>query len=166
MAPHAESPKADNGSFYADSSSAQPHTHANGHAKSKTPNILYIIADQMSAPFMKIHDPESKMQTPNIDRLAATGVVFDKAYCNAPLCAPSRFVMLSGQLPSKIGAFDNASPMSPDIPTFAHYLRRQGYETTLAGKVTQAARTLLHQRLTLQRCILSARSNITVLKID
>jgi choline-sulfatase len=130
MAPHAESPKTENGTYFGSTSSAQP----NGAAKSK-PNILYIIADQMSAPFMKLHDPESKMQTPNIDRLAETGVVFDKAYCNAPLCAPSRFVMLSGQLPSKIGAFDNASPMNSDIPTFAHYLRREGYETTLAGKV-------------------------------
>jgi choline-sulfatase len=131
MAPHAESAKTENGSFFDPTSTGLP----NDAPKSK-PNILFIIADQMSAPFLKIHDPESKVQTPNIDRLAESGVVFDKAYCNAPLCAPSRFVMLSGQLPSKIGAFDNASPMNSDIPTFAHYLRREGYETTLAGKVS------------------------------
>ena len=132
MAPHAESPKAENGAFFGAQANGQP---AFAEAAAEKPNILFIIADQLSAPFLKIHDPNSKIQTPNIDKLAETGVVFDKAYCNSPLCAPSRFVMLSGQLPSKIGSFDNASPMLSDTPTFAHYLRREGYETTLAGKV-------------------------------
>ncbi|KAJ9641012.1 hypothetical protein H2201_002247 [Coniosporium apollinis] len=93
------------------------------------------MADQMAAPVLKMHDPLSVVQTPNIDSLAAEGVVFDKAYCNAPLCAPSRFCMVTGQLPSKIGAYDNASLLGSDIPTYAHYLRREGYETTLAGKM-------------------------------
>ncbi|KAL1637887.1 hypothetical protein SLS56_000444 [Neofusicoccum ribis] len=99
------------------------------------PNILYIMADQMSAPLLKMHDPNSPIKTPHLDRLAETGVVFDSAYCNGPLCAPSRFVMVTGQLPHKIGAYDNASHLNADVPTFAHYLRREGYETTLAGKM-------------------------------
>jgi len=101
----------------------------------KKPNILYIMADQMAAPAMKMHDSKSPIKTPYIDALAREGVVFDNAYCNAPLCAPSRFCLVSGQLPHKIGANDNASQLSSEIPTYAHYLRRGGYETVLAGKM-------------------------------
>jgi hypothetical protein len=101
----------------------------------KRPNILYIMADQMAAPHLKMNDPESIIQTPHLDELARTGVVFSSAYCNSPLCAPSRFTMCTGQLPSKIGGYDNASVLGPEVPTYAHYLRREGYETVLAGKM-------------------------------
>jgi len=110
------------------------HADFNGTSNGK-PNILYIMADQMAAPALKIHDAKSPIKTPNIDRLAAGGVVFDNAYCNSPLCAPARFCLVSGQLPSRIGAYDNASTLASDIPTYAHYLRREGYETALAGKM-------------------------------
>jgi choline-sulfatase len=126
MAPHAESPK--------ETQQAFTHDVPNGSSWDR-PNILYIIADQLSAPLLRLHDPESPIQTPNIDQLGNSGVVFDQAYCPSPLCAPSRYCMISGQLPSKIGAYDNASSLSPDVPTFAHYLRREGYETTLSGKM-------------------------------
>lgn len=129
MAPHAESPKKELNGFF------PLPAEAFANDMQKKPNVLFIIADQLTAPLLKMHDPNSVIQTPNIDRLAESGVVFDKAYCNSPLCAPSRFCMITGQLPSKIGAYDNASPLNSDIPTFAHYLRREGYETTLAGKV-------------------------------
>ena len=101
----------------------------------KKPNILYIMADQMAAPLLRMNDPDSPIKTPNLDALASTGVVFGSAYCNSPLCAPSRFVMCTGQLPSKIGGYDNASVLRPEEPTYAHYLRREGYETVLAGKM-------------------------------
>jgi hypothetical protein len=101
----------------------------------KRPNILYIMADQMAAPMLKFNDPESVIKTPHLDELARTGVNFASAYCNSPLCAPSRFTMCSGQLPSKIGGYDNASILGPEVPTYAHYLRREGYETALAGKM-------------------------------
>lgn len=117
----------------------------------KKPNILYIMADQMAAPLLSLHDKNSPIKTPNLDRLAEGGVVFDSAYCNAPLCAPSRFVMVSGQLPSKIGAYDNAADLPADTPTYAHYLRREGYHTALAGKMHFCGPDQLHgyeQRLT------------------
>ncbi|PKY06691.1 choline-sulfatase [Aspergillus campestris IBT 28561] len=115
------------------------------------PNILYIMADQMAAPLLQFHDKSSPIKTPNLNRLAEEGVVFDSAYCNAPLCAPSRFVMVTGQLPSKIGAYDNASDLPADTPTYAHYLRREGYHTALAGKMHFCGPDQLHgyeQRLT------------------
>ncbi|KAL4808198.1 alkaline-phosphatase-like protein [Aspergillus unguis] len=117
----------------------------------KKPNILYIMADQMAAPLLAFHDKNSPIKTPNLDKLADTGVVFDSAYCNSPLCAPSRFVMVTGQLPSKIGAYDNAADLPADTPTYAHYLRREGYHTALAGKMHFCGPDQLHgyeQRLT------------------
>ena len=101
----------------------------------KKPNILYIMADQLAAPLLKMHDAESLIKTPNLDALAEKAVVFESAYTPSPLCAPSRMSMVSGQLPSKIGAFDNAAEIPASTPTYAHYLRAAGYETTLAGKM-------------------------------
>lgn len=101
----------------------------------KQPNILYIMADQMSAPHLKMYNPESQIKTPHLDKLAEKSVVFDSAYCPSPLCAPSRMSMISGQLPMKIGAYDNASQIPSDTLTYAHYLRMQGYLTALAGKM-------------------------------
>ena len=99
------------------------------------PNILYIMADQLAAPQLKIYNEKSQIKTPHLDKLAEKSVVFESAYCNSPLCAPSRMAMVTGQLPSKIGAYDNASPISEDTPTYAHYLRNAGYECVLGGKM-------------------------------
>jgi len=99
------------------------------------PNILYIMADQLAAPLLAMHNPKSQIKTPNLDKLAAQSVVFDSAYCNSPLCGPSRMAMITGQLVSRIGAYDNACAIGSDTPTYAHYLRQVGYETTLAGKM-------------------------------
>ncbi|KAH8730830.1 alkaline-phosphatase-like protein [Phaeosphaeriaceae sp. PMI808] len=109
--------------------------HQPSNGSSRRPNILYIMADQMAAPLLKMNDPTSVIKTPHLDELARTGVNFASAYCNSPLCAPSRFTMCTGQLPSKIGGYDNASILGPEVPTYAHYLRREGYETALAGKM-------------------------------
>ncbi|KAJ2973594.1 hypothetical protein NQ176_g6520 [Zarea fungicola] len=99
------------------------------------PNILYIMADQLAAPQLKIYNKDSQIKTPNLDRLAESSVQFDSAYCPSPLCAPSRMSMITGLLPMKIGAFDNASQINSEIPTYAHYLRINGYHTALAGKM-------------------------------
>lgn len=106
-----------------------------GNAHVKKPNILFILADQVSAPLLRIHNESSPIKTPHIDALAAKSAVFASAYCASPLCAPSRSSLVTGQLPTKIGAWDNASPLGCDVPTYAHYLRREGYETVLAGKM-------------------------------
>ncbi|KAL6920336.1 hypothetical protein FSST1_004362 [Fusarium sambucinum] len=99
------------------------------------PNILFIMADQLAAPQLKMYNPDSQIKTPNLDRLASTSVQFDSAYCPSPLCAPSRMSLISGQLPMKIGAYDNAAQIGSDVPTYAHYLRSKGYHTSLAGKM-------------------------------
>ena len=110
-------------------------TSTPGNASVKKPNILFILADQVSAPLLRIHNESSPIKTPHIDALAAKSAVFASAYCASPLCAPSRSSLVTGQLPTRISAWDNASPLGCDVPTYAHYLRREGYETVLAGKM-------------------------------
>lgn len=103
-------------------------------AANDRPDILFIQVDQLLAQSLACYgDPVAK--TPNLDRLAADGVVFETAYCNFPLCAPSRFSMASGLLPSRIGAYDNGNEFSSQVPTYAHFLRDLGYRTCLSGKM-------------------------------
>jgi choline-sulfatase len=98
------------------------------------PNILFIQVDQLTAASLRAYG-DTVCHAPNLDRLAETGTVFETAYCNFPLCAPSRFSMAAGQLCSTIGAYDNAAEMPASIPTYAHYLRAAGYQTALSGKM-------------------------------
>ncbi|MDW6001351.1 choline-sulfatase [Vibrio mangrovi] len=108
------------------------------------PNILFIMADQMTVNALAVYGNHKAAKTPNLDKIAEDGVVFDSAYCNSPLCAPSRYVLMTGQLPSIIGAYDNAADFPADIPTFAHYLRNQNYQTALSGKMHFCGPDQLH----------------------
>ncbi len=107
------------------------------------PNILLIMADQLAPQFLPCYG-HGVVKTPVLDKLASDGVTFDAAYTNSPLCAPSRFVMMSGRLPSKIAAWDNAVEFSSEVPTFAHYLSAQGYATCLSGKMHFVGPDQLH----------------------
>ncbi|HZO21501.1 MAG TPA: choline-sulfatase [Steroidobacteraceae bacterium] len=109
----------------------------------QTPNLLILMADQL-APRMLPAYGGSVARTPHIDALARAGVVFESFYCNSPLCAPSRFSFMAGQLPSKIGAYDNAAEFPAQVPTFAHYLRAAGYQTALSGKMHFCGPDQLH----------------------
>jgi choline-sulfatase len=100
----------------------------------RPPNILFLMADQLAGPALSCYG-HPVVQTPHLARLAEQGVVFDNAYCNSPLCAPARAALMTGQLPSRLGVYDNAAELPAAIPTFAHYLRAAGYATTLAGKM-------------------------------
>ncbi len=116
----------------------------------RRPNILFIMTDQLAPQALPAYG-HGIVRAPNLDRLAEGSVVFDSAYCNAPLCAPARYVMMSGRLPSRIGAYDNAAEFPAEVPTFAHYLRARGYRTTLAGKMHFCGPDQLHgfdERLT------------------
>jgi len=101
--------------------------------KSVAPNILFIIADQLSAPFLPAYG-HRLVKTPHIDALASRGILFENAYSPSPLCAPARASLMSGLLPSNSGIYDNAAEFASAIPTFAHYLRLRGYRTCLSGK--------------------------------
>ena len=102
-------------------------------AKEK-PNILIVMADQLAPHFTGAYG-HPVVKTPQLDELANRGMRFDAAYCNSPLCAPSRFAFMSGQLISRIAAYDNASEFCATVPTFAHYVKALGYRTCLSGKM-------------------------------
>ncbi|AQH01803.1 choline-sulfatase [Burkholderia sp. KK1] len=113
-------------------------------------NILVLMADQLT-PFALSAYGNRVTKTPRIDALARDGVVFESAYCASPLCAPSRFSLLAGKLPSNIGAYDNAAEFPSETLTFAHYLRAEGYRTILSGKMHFCGADQLHgfeERLT------------------
>ena len=86
----------------------------------RAPNILFIMMDQL-APQVLAPWGGTVCRTPNIERLADEGVVFDNAYCNHPICAPARFSFMSGRLPSRIGSYDNACELPSEVPAFAHW---------------------------------------------
>ncbi|MEO0621714.1 MAG: choline-sulfatase [Pseudomonadota bacterium] len=114
------------------------------------PNIVLVMADQLSPQFTGAYG-HPLVKTPHIDALAARGARFDAAYCNAPLCAPSRFSFMSGRLVTNIAAYDNAAEFPATVPTFAHTLRRMGYRTCLSGKMHFVGPDQLHgfeERLT------------------
>ncbi len=100
----------------------------------KRPNILLIMADQMAAAPLPPYGGRV-VKAPHLARLAEEGAVFESAYCNSPICAPSRFSMMTGRLPTSIGAWDNASELPASLPTLAHYMCAAGYRTILSGKM-------------------------------
>jgi choline-sulfatase len=108
------------------------------------------MADQLTPGALPFYgNPVTR--TPNLSALAERGVVFDSAYTNSPLCAPSRYVFMSGKLPSAIGAYDNAAELPSEVLTFGHYLRHAGYRTILSGKMHFCGADQLHgfeERLT------------------
>ncbi len=109
----------------------------------QTPNILFLMADQLAPQALPAYG-HARVIAPHIDALAKRSVVFDSAYCNFPICAPSRFSMLSGRLPHSIAAYDNASEFSSATPTMAHYLKHAGYQTILCGKMHFIGADQLH----------------------
>ena len=119
-------------------------------AGARCPHILLIMADQLAAPVLPFYGGRA-VRAPALANLAAHGMTFDAAYCNFPICAPSRYSMLAGRLPHAIGAWDNATEFPASIPTMAHYLAAAGYRTILAGKMHFVGPDQLHgyaERLT------------------
>lgn len=83
--------------------------------KHQAPNIVFIMADQLAAQALRLYG-NTVCKTPNLDRLAAQGTVFDNAYSNNPLCVPSRASMLTGKLSPKIGVYDSANELPSIYP--------------------------------------------------
>jgi len=98
------------------------------------PNILIIMVDQLNGTLFP-DGPAEWLHAPNLKRLAARSTRFANCYTASPLCAPGRASFMSGLLPSRSRVYDNAAEFAADIPTYAHHLRRAGYQTCLAGKM-------------------------------
>lgn len=106
-------------------------------------NILIVMADQLTALALGCYGNPT-VKSPHIDRLATEGVKFESAYSSSPLCTPARYAFMTGQNISQCGGYDNAAYMPSTMPTFAHYMRMMGYQTTLAGKMHFVGPDQLH----------------------
>ena len=101
------------------------------------PNILVLHSDEHSFRFLSARNRErggEPCHTPTLDGLIEQGVNFDAAYCQMPLCTPSRIAMLTGRHSHRCGAWSNASVLPPDLPTFGSHLQANGYQTAVVGK--------------------------------
>lgn len=101
---------------------------------SDRPNILLIMSDEHDAANMGCYG-DTLGATPTLDALAQRGVRFESAYCNSPLCVPSRLSFTAGQYISRCGGWQNSAWLpSDDYPSIAHTLNAAGYESYLIGK--------------------------------
>lgn len=107
------------------------------------PNIVLIMCDQMAARAVGCYGMEPAI-TPNIDRLAESGVRFTNFFCNSPICCASRASMFSGQHVSEVGVYDNGAEFRADTPTFLHGLTSSGYSNYLSGKAHFVGPDQLH----------------------
>ncbi|MDA9763908.1 sulfatase [bacterium] len=100
------------------------------------PNILFIAIDDMRPEF-GCYGSELAV-TPNLDKLAGEGLLFENAYCQQAICSPSRASLMTGARPDTIGVIENYTyfrDANPDIVTLPQHLWANGYETTYAGKI-------------------------------
>ena len=100
------------------------------------PNVLFLICDDLNCDIGCYGHPQ--VQTPNIDRLAARGVRFDRAYCQYPLCGPSRASFMTGLYPDQTLVHRNAIYIRehmPNVKTMSQMFRESGYFATRIGKI-------------------------------
>ncbi len=100
------------------------------------PNVLFLICDDLNCDIGCYGHPQVK--TPNIDRLAARGVRFDRAYCQFPLCGPSRASFMTGLYPDQTLVRRNAIYIRehiPNVKTMSQMFRESGYFATRIGKI-------------------------------
>lgn len=97
------------------------------------PNILFILSDQHS-PHVLGSAGNPIINTPNLDKLASEGILFNNMYCQNPLCVPSRASLITGQYSKTTGIYDNMHIMQANITTLPRTLSKNGYKTCLIGK--------------------------------
>ncbi len=100
----------------------------------KLPNILFLMSDQHKRSCMGVAGDTAAV-TPNLDALAAQSVRFSNAYCNNPICAPSRASMITGLYSHHVETQNNKTPFLPKHRTMAHHFNSAGYMTALIGKM-------------------------------
>ena len=98
-------------------------------------NVLMILADQHHAGLMGCAGDQYGVQTPHIDGLAAEGVRFTNAYCQNPICTPSRVSILSGQYCQNHGYYGLSGPVKPGLPNLFRHFKAAGYRTAAYGKL-------------------------------
>ena len=108
--------------------------HLHGAESTATrPNVIVLLVDDLGWGDVSCLN-NGAVKTPNIDRLAQTGVTFTSGYVTAPLCGPSRAGFFSGRYAQRFGFWDNSGGIPTDQPLLPGVLRAAGYRTALLGK--------------------------------
>jgi arylsulfatase A len=109
-------------------------------AEPKLPNIVYILADDLGYGDVSIYNPESKIATPHIDKLAGQGMRFTDAHSPSSVCTPTRYAILTGRypwrtrLPRGVLQGYGQALIEQEETTVAELLRSKGYTTGVVGK--------------------------------
>ena len=96
-------------------------------------NIVFLFSDEHAGAVMG-NSGHPVVQTPHLDRLSEQSYTFDNAYCNSPICTPSRLSLLTGRYPHQIEAWDLGAILERQYPTCGDHLTEAGYETVLCGR--------------------------------
>jgi len=109
------------------------------------PNVLFIVVDDLND-WIGPYGGHPQTKTPNIDRLASSGVTFMNAQCPATVCGPSRSALLTGLRPTTTGVYGNAqnlrdSEVAAAVPTISQYFSQNGYYSLSTGKIFHKHRT-------------------------
>ena len=110
------------------------------HARAASSNVLFISVDDLRPLLGCYAHPE--MHTPNIDALAERGTLFNRAYCQFPVCNPSRASVLTGLRPDTVGVYDNSTDFRevlPEAVTLPQHFKAHGYHTRSVGKIAHGA---------------------------
>lgn len=97
------------------------------------PNVLFIISDDLNCALSGYGHPECS--TPSLDKLAAAGVSFTRAFCQFPLCGPSRASLMTGQYPLRNGVTGNSGEVDPERVTLPRHFANHGYWTARVSKI-------------------------------
>lgn len=101
---------------------------------SKPMNLIYIFSDEHNREMNGCYG-HPVVKTPNIDKLAENGVRFNNAYCNSPICVPSRASLATGRYVHETSNWDNAMPYVGEYESWGHCLEEQGYDVITIGKL-------------------------------
>jgi len=113
-----------------------PASSGTASAPSERPNILYIMSDDHAAHAISAYGSRlaKVAPTPNIDRLAKEGILFENCFCTNSICVPSRATILTGQYSQTNGALDLGGKLDPENQHLPRLMKQAGYETAMIGK--------------------------------
>jgi len=116
------------GGLAASTAAAAASGAARAAASAQRPNILFVLSDDHSAPFVGCYG-DKVIRTPNLDRFASEGMRFDRAYTSTPQCVPSRASLMTGRSPIAIQMTRFSAPLAAEVPTWPGLLKGEGYFT-------------------------------------
>lgn len=116
------------------SATACGYRSTGGTLNETTPNVLLLISDEHNAKISSVED-HPFVQTPNMERLAKMGVVYESHYVPSPLCTPCRSAFVAGRWVHELQTYNNCCVFKDDYPSYGDVLRRQGVHTVHIGKI-------------------------------